>query len=139
MATVTFNNNFDVTITQQGKPVPVPTTPTITQNCNNSVLTRGTPPANITWYWQSTANGYSMADDSLTHKVTSTGTYYLRARHSSGSWSAARSVYVEVVTPPLVQVAASPLQQFFRELLYNLQPVVLPPINGNLRALLAVC
>jgi RHS repeat-associated protein len=108
MATVTFNNNFDVTITQQGKPVPVPTTPTITQNCNNSVLTRGTPPANITWYWQSTANGYSMADDSLTHKVTSTGTYYLRARHSSGSWSAARSVYVEVVTPPLVQVAASP-------------------------------
>jgi len=65
-----------------------PSTPTVQNNCGNSVLTRGTPPSGITWYWQGTSCGTSTSNSSATYTANSDGTYYLRARNNtSGCWS----------------------------------------------------
>ncbi|NER12755.1 hypothetical protein GWK08_04835 [Leptobacterium flavescens] len=70
-----------------------PSTPTVINNCDNTVLTRGTPPSGITWYWQSSASGTSTSNSSASITRTSGTIYYLRARNnSSGCWGTARSV-----------------------------------------------
>jgi RHS repeat-associated protein len=64
-------------------------------------LTRGTPPANVIWYWQGTnPAGTSTANSSLTYEVVESGTYYLRARNSAGCWSSPFGLSVTVATPP---------------------------------------
>ncbi len=69
-----------------------PSTPTIqSSNCGNTVLARGTPPSGVTWYWQSSSSGTSTSNSSSTITKTSNGTQYLRARNSSGTWSASSS------------------------------------------------
>ncbi|MGS2764255.1 DUF6443 domain-containing protein [Sinomicrobium sp. M5D2P9] len=71
----------------------VPPLPSIKNNCGNTVLTRGTPPGGITWYWQSSAGGTSTSNSSASITRTSGTVYYLRARHnSSGCWSTARTI-----------------------------------------------
>ena len=48
----------------------------------------GTPPNGQIWYWQGTnPNGTSTSSSSSSLSVTSSGTYYLRARNSAGCWS----------------------------------------------------
>ena len=68
-----------------------PTAPTISsQSCSSASLQRANPPSGVTWYWQGTnSNGTSMSNSNTTYTVSASGTYYLRARNTSGIWSAA--------------------------------------------------
>lgn len=68
-------------------------------------LTRvGTPPAGVTWYWQTTALGTDTTNSGATFNVTTSGTYYLRARHDlTGCWSVGSgSTTVTVLTTPSI-------------------------------------
>src|SRR5690606_3142466 len=72
-----------------------PAAPTVTNNCENSVLTRSNPPSGITWYWQSSATGTSTSNSSASITRTSGSVYYLRAYRDFGytqCWSDARTV-----------------------------------------------
>jgi len=58
--------------------------------CNSVTITRsGSPPAGVTWYWQNTSCGTSTSYGSgSTFTATSSGTYYIRARHNTcNDWS----------------------------------------------------
>ncbi|MCF8715531.1 putative metal-binding motif-containing protein, partial [Joostella atrarenae] len=78
-----------------------PSVPTITKNCGSTVLTRGTPPSGITWYWQSSSSGTSTSNSSASVTLSSGSTYYLRARNNStGCWSSVRSVSYSINTVP---------------------------------------
>ncbi len=94
-------------------PIPdVPTTPTITNNngCGTAYLTRISPPVGITWYWQGNiSNGTSISDSAPTYNVSSSGTYYLRARNdASGCWST-NSIGVAVTVYPYPNAPSTPL------------------------------
>jgi hypothetical protein len=64
-------------------------------------LTRsGTPPAGITWYWQTTPTGTSTANSGTTFNVTTTGTYYIRAQNNTTlCWSSGAGSLAVVVNP----------------------------------------
>ena len=49
----------------------------------------GNPPTGITWFWETTPTGTSTINGGPTYVVTTTGTYYLRPRSSSGCWGTA--------------------------------------------------
>ncbi len=79
----------------------VPSAPTITNNCGNTVLTKGSAPSGVTWYWQSSSSGTSTSNSANSMTRTSGTVYYLRARHNSSScWSAARTVNYTVKAAP---------------------------------------
>ncbi len=92
-----------VSVTYSIKAVPgIPAAPTITNNCQNTVLTRANPPSGITWYWQSSAIGTSTANTSISVTRTSGSTYYLRARHNNNlCWSTARTINYNIDPGPL--------------------------------------
>ena len=71
---------------------------------SNVIITRsGTPPSNVTWYWQTTATGTSTANSGVTYTVNTSGTYYIRARSSNGCWSnGAGSVNVLINSTPSI-------------------------------------
>lgn len=73
-------------------------------------LTRtGTPLAGVTWYWQTTAGGTSIANSAATFVATTGGTYYLRARNiTTGCWSAGSGSVAVTITPTLSTAAATP-------------------------------
>ncbi|NVK09954.1 MAG: putative metal-binding motif-containing protein, partial [Tenacibaculum sp.] len=78
-----------------------PSTPTITKNCGNTVLTKGSSPSGITWFWQSSSSGTSTSNSSSSITRTSGTVYYLRARNNtSGCWSSTRSVSYSINTVP---------------------------------------
>jgi hypothetical protein len=63
-------------------------------------LTRGTPPAGETWYWQTTPTGTSLANSGTTFNVNTSGTYYLRSRNNTTlCWSSGAGSLVVVVNP----------------------------------------
>lgn len=73
---------------------PFPDTPAAPSESSNTCGPKtlafvGTPPAGITWYWQGTnANGTSTSNSNTSIDVSTTGTYYLRARNNASScWS----------------------------------------------------
>ncbi|WP_394974848.1 DUF6443 domain-containing protein [uncultured Croceitalea sp.] len=72
--------------------VSIPTTPSITNNCGSTVLTRSNPPNGITWYWQSSISGTSTSSSGSSVTRTSGTIYYLRGRNSSGCWGTTRTV-----------------------------------------------
>lgn len=76
---------------------------------SNVIITRsGTPPSNVTWYWQTTATGTSTANSGVTYTVNTSGTYYIRARSSNGCWSnGAGSVNVLINSTP--SITANPV------------------------------
>ncbi|MEO0900552.1 MAG: DUF6443 domain-containing protein, partial [Bacteroidota bacterium] len=79
----------------------IPSTPSVTNNCGNTVLTRGNPPSGITWYWQSSSGGTSTSNSSSTVTRTNGTSYYLRARNnSSGCWSPARAIGYSINVAP---------------------------------------
>jgi len=86
-----FANDFDYELRiTEGVNVPTPPNPTATANpCGPQTITRsGTPPADITWYWQGTSCGTRTdLGSGATYIATASGTYYIRARHTSGLWS----------------------------------------------------
>ena len=87
-----------VTINDIPNDPPAPTT--TTNPCGSQTLTRGTPPAGVTFYWQGTSCGTSTASSALTYTAPSTGTYRLRARENSGGcWSNLCSSVAVTVAP----------------------------------------
>ncbi len=101
--------------------LPTPATPDtpiiISSGCNQVVLQRNDPPGNIrtggqdiTWYWQTSPTGTSIANSSSTITVTSGTEYYLRARRSNGYWSDESSSvsYFIGVPAPTVQSVVQP-------------------------------
>ncbi|UII76207.1 DUF6443 domain-containing protein [Flagellimonas sp. HMM57] len=84
-------------------PPPTPSMPSVSNNCGNTVLTRGNPPGGITWYWQTTASDTIRSSASMNKSVTfyTNGTYYLRSRNnSSGCWGGARTINYTVDKVP---------------------------------------
>ena len=78
---------------------PTPPVPTLSTNtCGAKTLTRSTPPSGTIYYWQGVSCGTSIADSSINYTVSSSGTYYLRAKYSNGTWSNCSSKAV-VVNP----------------------------------------
>ena len=73
-------------------------------------LTRtGTPPAGVTWYWQTVAGGTSTANSAATFVATTSGTYYLRAQNdTTGCWSTGSGSLAITVTPSLSAIAGTP-------------------------------
>jgi hypothetical protein len=84
------------------KAVPsTPSTPTVQNNCGNSVLTRAAPPSGETWHWQGTDQDGTEMNSSSTYTITASGTYYLRAQNNTtGCWGSSRSISVTVNTAP---------------------------------------
>jgi hypothetical protein len=82
-----------------------PPTPTISSNaCGTKVLTRATPPAGVTYYWQNTCNN-STSNSSSTFNATVSGTYRLRANAGTNCWSdncVAVSVVVNEQPNPII-------------------------------------
>ncbi|AUP78954.1 DUF6443 domain-containing protein [Flavivirga eckloniae] len=79
----------------------IPSAPTVTNNCGNTVLTKGSSPSGITWYWQSSASGTSTSNSSISLSRTSGTVYYLRARNNTtGCWSSSRTINYTVNTVP---------------------------------------
>jgi hypothetical protein len=83
---------------------PLPNTPTSPNSnspqCGSVTLSQvGIPQVGHTWYWQDlNSNGSSTQFGSApTYVANATGTYYLRARNSSGCWSASSSSISVVV------------------------------------------
>lgn len=94
--------------------VSTPPPPTLSSNvlCGNKTLTRGTPPAGTTYYWQGTTCGTSTANFALTYVVSSSGNYYLRAMNSAGVWSSSCSSLSVTINhiptnPPLPAVSTN--------------------------------
>lgn len=109
-----FSTTLPVTIVPS---LPTPATPTISSyNCGSTIIARGTPPANVTWYWQTIDNGTSTADSNPTYTVTTPGvTIYLRAKAaSSNNWSSlSSSIFVNVTLSPAGGTIASPENAFW--------------------------
>lgn len=88
---------------------PVPTQAASTPDCiqGSELLLAGTPPANTTWYWQTSATGTSTANAHVApHYVLGNATYYVRAFNSlTGAWSNATSIAVSNFTYPAAPVA----------------------------------
>lgn len=103
-----FNNYYydDLPVNITGTLPDNPGNPTSNGNVCSPLLTRsGTPPTGVTWYWQGKQyNGTITTKGSGTTYVPNegSGTYYIRARSSSGLWSAGSgSVEVITITAPL--------------------------------------
>ncbi len=87
-----------------------PTSPSVSNQCGQSILTRSNPPSGIIWYWQSSAGGTSTANSSSAITRTSGSIYYLRARNNStGCWSTARTVSYSIRSTPSQPAAADVL------------------------------
>lgn len=81
--------------------IPAPDVPAMSQNtCGPKILTRGTPPANITWYWIGTDPNATAESSDQTYVINSSNNekYYIRAKLGN-SWSPA--VGVTVSTDPV--------------------------------------
>jgi YD repeat-containing protein len=113
-ATIEFKSNgvtqasMNVTVNPCGT---VPSAPSVTftvstNACGNKTITRSgsSPPVGITWYWQSSATGTSTTNSGATYSVSSSGTYYLRAKaNCNTNWSSAvpaGGIPVTVVAAP---------------------------------------
>lgn len=98
-----------------GASVSAPPIPTVssTNTCGPKTLTRGTPPSGITYYWQGTSCGTSTSNSSTTYSVSSSGTYYLRAKNANGVWSTTCSSIAITVNsipgdPPVPAITTNP-------------------------------
>lgn len=85
---------------------PTATTPAVTfsysgNSCGSQVISyTATPPAGISWYWQTSSSGTSVTNSSNTFTITSSGTYYLRAKPScSSTWSGSQATSYRTINP----------------------------------------
>ncbi len=93
-------------------PAPVQAAGVPTCMGGSQLTVSGTPPTDVTWYWQTSATGTSTAlNASSPNTVYANGTYYARAHHApTNTWSTASSVVVSnfpVATSPPAPVAAA--------------------------------
>jgi gliding motility-associated-like protein len=96
------------TLTVHANPLK-PVVKNVDYNCGNSVLTRGTPPSGVTWYWQDgNSNGTSTANSDLDTTVVDEDTYCLRAQSDEGCWSDnSAEELVEIKQIPVANVSKS--------------------------------
>jgi RHS repeat-associated protein len=103
------DNDCDGSIDEGISAPAMPATPSITNYCGYTRLTRGAPPTGVTWYWQSTSSGTSTSNSSVYIDRTSGTVYYLRARNNSSAlWSTARTVNYTITT-----CAINPINESF--------------------------
>lgn len=116
----TSSGYVDVTIDN----VPgMPTAPSVSEQCGQTVLTRSNPPSGETWYWQTSSGGTSTGNASQSWTRTSGGTVYLRARNnSSGCWSGSRTVTYSVNVLPGTPSAPSVSNQCGQTVLTRSNP-----------------
>lgn len=70
--------------------------------CNTATLT-ASGGSGGTIYWQNTtSNGTSTVDATSSKAVTSSGTYYFRAKNAANCWSTQGSATVTINTPPVI-------------------------------------
>jgi hypothetical protein len=95
-------------------PTPVQAAGTPTCASGSSIDLTGTPPANTTWYWQTSASGTSTANAYAgPMAISANGTYYVRAFNSTYNvWSNASSIVVtnfpSAATPMSPTAAVNP-------------------------------
>ncbi|WP_321827242.1 Ig-like domain-containing protein [Maribacter dokdonensis] len=80
----------------------VPSSPTITNNCGSTILTKSSSPSNVTYYWQNSSSGISTSSSASNVSITLTSgnTYYLRAKaNDSDCWSTARTITYSITEP----------------------------------------
>ncbi|NTW31748.1 MAG: hypothetical protein HGB12_03850 [Bacteroidetes bacterium] len=87
-----------------------PANPTVSNlsNVGATLNINGTPPDGIIWYWQGASCGVlTNQGTGSTFDVTSSGTYYIRAKNNAtGSWSSScGSVLVSLLIPPVIPAA----------------------------------
>ncbi len=82
----------------------------LSQDCISAILQKtGTIPLEEVWYWQTSSLGKSTSySETSNYNVTSSGTYYIRAKNtSSGLWSTSSgSVSVSILGVPTTPVAS---------------------------------
>jgi RHS repeat-associated protein len=125
-------------------PPTTPTTPTVVNYCGYSDLTATAPPAGVTWYWQTSSSGTNTANSALTNRVTSSGTYYLRARNNTTqAWStSSASLAVTVNSLPTVSISPSNPQSIYAgsNLTFNavtanaINPTYVWKVNGQVQS-----
>jgi hypothetical protein len=98
----TTSSSLAVTILPVPAPPPAPTAvqnPACNQTNLNPVLN---PPPGVTYFWQGTTpNGTSTANTAANpFSVTTSGTYYVRARDAGGCWSTRDSIIMTILPPP---------------------------------------
>ncbi|WP_207492532.1 Ig-like domain-containing protein [Aridibaculum aurantiacum] len=97
--------NEDVTVF--GTVIPPPATPpnplSNSPQCAPPGVTlsfNGTPPAGVSWFWQTAATGTSTTSSASTYVASASGTYYLRARNNSTlQWSSGAGSSTVTITP----------------------------------------
>ncbi|WP_370086304.1 RHS repeat-associated core domain-containing protein [Ekhidna sp.] len=96
-----YSNVVSVTIAEPSMPA---ISATSTNTCGPKTLTRGTPPAGESWFWQTTENGEDESNAAINLEVSSTGTYYLRSKTDSGCWGPATSAMITVNDLPQLPI-----------------------------------
>lgn len=106
---------------------------TILDSCGEVRIERGTPPANETWYWQTTPGGQSLANDGLiitldgSDEILNNGKHYLRSRHGTfGFWSSAVEIAYSIE-----EVPDQPAISNHTICNGNTETIVLNPLAGN--------
>lgn len=104
-----YNNHYlTLAVSVSGGAPSTPPTPSITQYCDYTRLTRATPPSGVTYYWQSSSSGTSTSSSASYVDRVNGSVYYLRARsNSSGLWSSSRSVSYSIKFAPGTPLAPS--------------------------------
>ncbi|MEP1095940.1 MAG: RHS repeat-associated core domain-containing protein [Cyclobacteriaceae bacterium] len=77
--------------------IPVITPPTY--GYEGATITRGNPPGDETWYWQSSDTGEDESTMATSILASESGTYYLRAKKDNGCWGTAVSAIIEASEP----------------------------------------
>lgn len=83
------NNSEGLFVVVSGYPSAPANPSTNSPNCESVTLVQnGTPPSGTSWFWQGVnANGTLTNNSSSQYVAYSSGTYYIRARNSTGCWS----------------------------------------------------
>lgn len=99
---------LNVTVTCPSATTPNATFSYSSNTCGNKTITyTGTPPAGVTWYWQTSSTGTDTSNPTTSLIASASGQYYLRAKpNCSTTWSSAQTTTSVTVNP--VPGTASP-------------------------------
>lgn len=111
-----YLDNIVITETSSCTPPadPIGTISGTTPACNSTTLSfAGTPPANVVYYWQTSASGVSTANNTTgTFNATSSNTYYVRAYNTVDMcWSAGNLSYAVVIETATPTITTQPTNQ----------------------------
>ncbi|MFY0651641.1 MAG: peptidoglycan DD-metalloendopeptidase family protein [Cyclobacteriaceae bacterium] len=111
-------------------PPDAPSSPSVSSNvCGPKTVTRATPPAGETWYWQTSSGGTSELDSNLNYVVSNEGNnnIYLRSKNNSnGSWGPSTLTVVTI----LPALSAGTLNSD-QTICYNDDPVIISGTSAS--------